>query len=162
MYRRSRRKLVQRSGRSLSCRLALLADEPAGQIMNARRRRSLQGAKVNVTLGPAPRALDFQPGEAAIDGLLDGGRGIDRPTVAPHLLIPALTGEVVRFAYQRFANPPLLLGLLGEDLRHGPRLHQLFCQRLAVAAGERSRVIFGCHAGIKANPLRIGKSSHRL
>jgi hypothetical protein len=38
------------------------------------------------------------------------------------------------FPYQGFADAPLLLRLLGKDLRHGAILHELLFQRLAVAA----------------------------
>jgi hypothetical protein len=129
-----RRQLMKRGARSPACRLALLADEAAGEVVNARCRRSPQGAEVNVAFGLAPGALDFQPGKAAMMACSMVGDGSIGPAVAPHFLVPALAGQVVRFADQGLPDTPLLLGLLGEDLRHRARLHQLLLQRLAVAA----------------------------
>jgi hypothetical protein len=76
----------------------------------------LQRAEINLPLCLASGAHDFEPGETAIDRLLNGRRGVDRPAVAPHLLVPALAGEVIGLADQGFSDTPLLLGLLGEDI----------------------------------------------
>jgi hypothetical protein len=86
---------VQRWGRALSYRLTFLTDETAGEVVNARGRRSPQRAEVNFAFRPAPRAFDFQPREAAVDRRFDGGRRIDRSAVNPHFFVPALAGEVV-------------------------------------------------------------------
>jgi hypothetical protein len=48
----------------------------------------------------ASRAFDLKPWVAAVDGLINCRARIDGAAIAPHLFIPALAGEVVRFADQ--------------------------------------------------------------
>jgi hypothetical protein len=151
----ARRKLEQRRSRALACPLALRTDKTTGEIMHKGCGRSPERRKVNVTLGLAARAFDFQPRIAAIDGLIDSGARIDGAAVAPHLLIPALTREVVGFPDQCLALTPFFLGALGENPRHGPRLGKLFLESFAVAAGQRHVVKLRSHgASERTGPVR--------
>jgi hypothetical protein len=90
---------------------------------------SLLGAFV-VARRLAPGALDLQPWKAAIDGLVDGGRRIDRLAVAPHSFVPALAKQLVGLLDHRFALSPHLRGLRGQDAGH----RTFLVQSLAVAA----------------------------
>jgi hypothetical protein len=142
---RARRKLEQRCSGALPGFLALRqTNRPT--IVHTCRRHVAQHAQIDVARGLAPRAFDFQPWEAAVDGLIYRRARIDGATVAPHPFIPALTGEVVRFPDQCFALAPLFCRPLSENLRHGSRFGKLLCQRLAVAAGQRGRMVFRCYA----------------
>ena len=66
----ARRKLEQRRSRALPGLLALLTDQSPGEIVNACRWHVAEDAEINVAWGLAPRAFDFQPWEAAVDGLI--------------------------------------------------------------------------------------------
>src|ERR1700677_2747579 len=93
-------KLQQGGGRTPSGLGAFATPQPAGEIDVARRL--------------AAGALDLQPREAAVDGLVDGRRWIDRFAIGPHSLIPA-------FAEQR-------VSLLQHRLGLGPHFGRLHCQ----------------------------------
>lgn len=138
-------KLKQRRGRALASGFALRAHKAAGEIVHACRSDAPERREIDITTRLAPTAFDLQPREAAIDRLIDGRRRINWPAVAPHLFIPALTGQIVGLADQRLANAPLFGRALGEDASHRPRLHKLFRECLAVTAGERCRVMLWSH-----------------
>jgi hypothetical protein len=55
----------------------------------------LHRREVDVTRRLAPCAADFQPREAAVDGLVDRRRRIDRLAVAPHPLIPTFAEQPI-------------------------------------------------------------------
>lgn len=69
----SRRDLQQRRHRPLAGLRALLASETAGEVVHASRRRVSQRRHVHVARRLAARALDLQPLESAVDGLIDRG-----------------------------------------------------------------------------------------
>jgi hypothetical protein len=98
---RARGKLEHRRCRALPDLLALLADEPPGEVVHACRRHMRQRAKINIARRLAARTRDLQPREAVVDRLIYCRRWIDGAAVAPHAFVPALTGEVVRFPDQR-------------------------------------------------------------
>jgi len=143
---RARCKLEQRRSRTLPGLLALLTNQPPGEIVHACRRHMRQSAEIDIARRLAARALNLQPREAAVDGLIDCRRWIDGAAVAPHAFVPALTGEVVSFADQRLALAPLFRRPLSEDACHRPRLRKLFLEGFAVAAGQRGRVMFRSHS----------------
>jgi hypothetical protein len=140
---------------------AFHAAQTPGEIVGTGGWHMRQLAQVDATRRPAARTLDLQPGVAAIDGLVDRGRRVDRPPVGPHPFIPALAGEIVRLADQRLAGGALLERALGRNARHGARLGQLFGERLAVAARQRRGVTFRRHdPPIKARCPDLGKRSY--
>src|ERR1700733_15860589 len=63
---------------------ALPAPQSAGEIMHEGRRRMLHRCQIDVARRLASRALNLQPGEAAVDSLVDGGRWVDWLAVTPH------------------------------------------------------------------------------
>jgi hypothetical protein len=67
-------------------------------------RRGLDRREVDVARRLAPRALDLQPRKAAVDGLIDGGRGINRLPVALHSLVPAFAEQLVSLLNERFTR----------------------------------------------------------
>ena len=52
------------------------------------------GCEVDVAGRLAARALNLQPGKAAVEGLVDCRRGVDRLAIGPHPLIPALAEQL--------------------------------------------------------------------
>src|ERR1019366_9318747 len=88
-------KLEQRRSRALPGLLALLANQPPGEIVHACRCGPTQFAEINVARALASRAFDLQPWEAAVDCLINCRRWIDGAAVAPHAFVPRLAGEVV-------------------------------------------------------------------
>ena len=151
----ARRKLEQRRDWALPSFLALLTDQPPGEIVHACRRHVAQRAEIDIARRLAARALDLQPWEAAVDGLIDGRRRIDGAAIRAYPFIPALTGEVVGLPDQRLALTPPFRRPLGEYLRHGSRFRKLLCQRLAFAAGDRWIMMLRSHpASERAAPLR--------
>jgi hypothetical protein len=93
----------------------------------------LHGGEIHVARRLATGAPDLKPGKAAVDGLVDGRRRVDRLAVRPHPLIPT-------FAQQS-------IGLLQHALGLGPHLHRLRCQdtgpiTVDMADGEVSKQRF--------------------
>jgi hypothetical protein len=164
--RRGRSRLVPRSWfelqqcrrRALPSLLTLLTNQSPGEIVHACRRHMRQRAEIDIARRQASAALDLQPWEAAVDGLIDGRARIDWSAVAPHLFIPALTGEVVGFPDQRLALAPLFRRPLSKDVRHRPRLRKLFLESFAVAAGQRGRVQFRSHSAHQSAPRCFAQS----
>src|SRR4051794_11058774 len=70
---------------------AFAATQPTGKIVHEGGRRVLHRRKVDLARRLTSGAADFQPGEASVDGLVDGRRLVDRFAIAPHPLIPAFT-----------------------------------------------------------------------
>ncbi len=68
---------------------------------------SSQRAEIDIARRLASRAFDLQPWETPVDGLIDCRARVDGDAVRPHLLIPALTGEVVGFHCGPCAGAPL-------------------------------------------------------
>ena len=100
----------------------------------------------STSLGVLQRAqLDLQPGEAAVDGLVDGRRRIDRFAVAPHPLVPTFAKQLVGLLDHRLALGPHLGRLRGQDVGHRACLAELLVQSLAVAAGQGRRVMLRGH-----------------
>src|ERR1700678_2112789 len=75
----------------------------AREIVDICRGHVRQCAEIDIARCLAARALDFQPGEAAVDGLIDCRARIDGTAVAPHTFVPRLAGEVVGFPDQPVA-----------------------------------------------------------
>jgi hypothetical protein len=115
----------------------------------------LQRREVDIAGGFASRTLNLQPGEAAVDGLVDGRRRINRLAVAPHPLVPASAEKFVGLLDQRFALRPHLGRLGGKDAGHHPRFPELLGQSLPVTARKGRRMIFRGHPDIQAQ--RIGQ-----
>lgn len=84
-----------------------------------------QRGQVDVSLGLAARAFDFQPGIATIDRLVDGWRWIDGTAVGLHSFVPAFADESVGLTNQRVAFGSCFVGLRGENGRHRPSLAKL-------------------------------------
>ena len=82
------RKLQQGRRRAPSSLGALPAAQTAGEVVHEGGRRVLHGGAVDVARRLAAGALDFRPWEAAVDGLVDGRRRIDRFAIGPHPLVP--------------------------------------------------------------------------
>jgi hypothetical protein len=101
--------------------------------------------QIDITLRLASRAFEFKPTVPAVDCTLDGRAGIDWTAVRPHALVPALTGQVVRFADQSLALLTKLRRPLGEDVGHGTRLRKLLSQGFAISAGQRQMVGLAGH-----------------
>jgi hypothetical protein len=80
--------------------------------------------------------------------------------VAPHLFIPAFTGEVVRFPDQRLALAAVFSRPLGENVRHGPRLRKLFLEEFAVAAGDGRWMVLRSH-GERVRTRRAASRNRR-
>jgi hypothetical protein len=51
----------------------------------------LEGCQIDIVRGFAPRTLDFQPGKAAVDGLVNGG--VIRVGLAGPRRLPVYPGE---------------------------------------------------------------------
>lgn len=63
--------------------------------------------EIDITLGLASAALDLQPWEAPVDGLINRGARVDGAAIRPHTLVPRLARQVVGFTDQRLALAPL-------------------------------------------------------
>src|SRR5437588_12400680 len=74
---------------------ALTAAQTACEIVHKGGRRVLEGRQIDIVRGLASRALDFQPGKAAVDSLVNCWRGVDRLAIAPHPLVPAFTEQSI-------------------------------------------------------------------
>jgi len=98
--------------------------------------RMAQRVQVDVTLGPAARALDLELRLTSVHGLIDRRRRIDGPAVGPHPLVPRLAQQLVRRPDQPLPLGPRLRRLRSQDRRHGAGAAELLLQRLAVATGE--------------------------
>jgi hypothetical protein len=84
-----------------------------------------QRSEVDVARRLAPGAPDLQPWKAAINGLVDGRRRIDRLAVAPHPLVPAFAEQPICLLKHGLGLRPHLGGLRGEDVGHRPRFPKL-------------------------------------
>lgn len=115
---RARRKLEQRGRRALPGLLALLTNQSPGEIVHACRRHVRQRGEIDIARRQASAALDLQPCETAVGGLIDCRARVDWSAVASHLLIPRLASEAVGLPDQRLALAPLFRRPLGEDVRH--------------------------------------------
>src|SRR5690348_581390 len=104
-----------------------------------------QRSQIHVPLGLAARALDFQPRVAAIHGLIDRRRRIDRAAISPYFFVPAFAEQLVGLADQRCSLGSGLSRLRGEDRRHRTRPAELLPEGLAVASGQRGRMVLGGH-----------------
>jgi hypothetical protein len=109
----------------------------------------LHRREVDVARRLATRAADLQPGKAAVDGLVDRRRRVDRLAVAPHSLIPTPAQQLVGLLDHRFTLGPHLRRLRGEDVGHRARLPELLFQSLAVAARQGCGVVFRGHPDIQ-------------
>jgi hypothetical protein len=94
-----------------------------------------QGGEVDRARRLAARAPDFEPWVAAVDGLVDRGRRVDRAVVRPHALIPALTKKVIGFSDQGLTGGALLVRSPGR------RSHQLSCASLWPVRPDAARTI---------------------
>jgi len=63
----------------------------------------LKRREIDVIRSHASGALDLQPWEAAVDGLVNGGRRVDRLAIAPHPLVPAFAEKLNGLLDQRSA-----------------------------------------------------------
>ena len=97
----------------------------------------------------ATRALNLQPGKAAVDGLVDRRRGVDRLAVGPHPFVPTLAEQPVRLLDECFALCPHLGRLCGQDVGHRTRLAELLLKGLSVSSGEGRRVVLRRHPDIQ-------------
>ena len=101
--------------------------------------------EVDVARRLAAGAPDLEPGKAAVDGLVDGRRGIDRLAVRPHPLVPAFAEQPVGLLQHGLGFGPHLGRLRGEDVGHRARLAEFLVQSLAVAARQGRGVMFRRH-----------------
>lgn len=93
--------------------------------MNAGCRKPPQSAEIDAVQRLAAEALDFEPRKAAVDRLIDRGRRVHWFAVAPHPLIPALAGEIIRFLNKRLTLAAQLISLSRQNAGHSPRLSEL-------------------------------------
>jgi hypothetical protein len=105
----------------------------------------LHGREIDVAWRLASGALDLQPRKAAVDGLVDRGRRIDRFAVRPHPFVPTLAEQPVGLLQHGRGLGSHLSRLRCEDVCHRTRLAELLAQSLAVAAGKGRRVMLRGH-----------------
>ena len=144
-----RGKLQQGGGRAPSGLRALSAAQTAGEIVHKGGRRMFHGCEVDVAWRLAARALNLQPGKAAVDGLVDRRRGVDRLPVGPHPFVPTLAEQPVRLLDECFALCPHLGRLRGQYVGHRTRLAELLLKGLSVTSGEGRRVVLRRHPDIQ-------------
>jgi len=82
---------------------ALAAAQTARKIVHEGGRRVFEGRQIDIVRGLATRTLDFQPGKAAVDRLVNCWGGVDRLAIAPHPLVPAFTEQPIGLLDQRSA-----------------------------------------------------------
>jgi hypothetical protein len=78
--------LEQRCRRALPGSLALLANQPPGEIVHACRQHVAEDAEINITRRPASAAFYLTPWEAAVDGLIYRRRWIDGTVASLHIV----------------------------------------------------------------------------
>src|ERR1700681_396799 len=105
----------------------------------------LHTGQIDVARRLAAGTPDLEPGKAAVDGLVDGRRRVDRFAVAPHPLVPAFAEQSVGLLQHGLGLGSYLSRLRSEDVCHRTRLAELLVQSLAVAARKRRRVMLRGH-----------------